>query len=467
MWLGLIGWTVVLGEPHLRQVSGSWGYTETGTELLVRAGAGGGLSLYSHHPELQMGPLTFAAGLLILAFPPALRSTALWVAMTGAGVVVVAAVARMGQAARGSEPLSRWTVAVGGAAVLAAWSVLAIPGGHLDDVLALGFAVGAWAAYRQDRWDLAAVLLAGAVDSKPWAVAFLPLLVGGHRPAGRRVLTLGVFTAAVTVVWAPFLLGDRDVSALGSLRIPNAADSALRVLGFGGSMTPTWDRPVEFAGGIAVGLVALARGRASGVLLGALAVRLLLDPGTHTYYTAGLLLAALAFDVAGTSWTMPWTSLTGFVLLFVPHLVLAEPGLAVARGWLRAGCTVGLIVLVTLAPTALLRRRNSPVLRRRHADPAGAATVVSGLGGVRSHRGELGCSKPCTDRPARSPSGEARAAAGQPGAGAGQRRAGAGEPGSAAAGVPAEVVAAVGSTSRSRSSVSCWPRGSCGGAAAG
>lgn len=376
VWVALAGWALLLAAVHLPQLSGAWGYTQTGTELLVRGGPGGGLSLYSRHPELQMGPLTFAAGAVVLAFPAALRSAVLWAVMTAVGMVLVAAVARLGRTWRAPARLGRRTVAVGGAAVLAAWSVLAIPGGHLDDVLALGFTVAATAARRQGRWELAALLLAAAVDSKPWAIAFVPLLVDIHRPVRGQVRTAVVFSAAVAAVWAPFLLADRNLSALSGLRIPNAADSALRVLGYGGPLTPAWDRPAEFAGGIAVGLVAVVRGRPGGVLLAGLGVRLLLDPGTHTYYTAGLLLAAFVFDLISTTWTVPWATLIGFLLLFVPHLVLAQPGLADVRGWLRAAATVGSILLVTAAPASTLRAR---ALERptgpRESHPRSAAEV--------------------------------------------------------------------------------------------
>lgn len=357
VWVGLSGCALLLAAVHLHQLTGAWGYTQTGTELLVHGGPGGGLALYSRHPELQMGPLTFAAGVVVLALPPALRSPVLWAAMTAAGVGLVAAVTGVARVGRGTIPVSRGTVAVGGAAVLAAWSVLAVPGGHLDDVLALGFAVAAVAARRQDRWDLAALLLGAAVDSKPWAVAFLPLLLDLHRPGRQQLRTIAVFTATVAVVWAPFLIADHDLSALSGLRIPDAADSALRVLGYAGPLTPRWDRPAQFAGGIAVGLVAVARGRPGGVLLAGLGVRLLLDPGTHTYYTAGLLLAALVFDLTTTTRAVPWATVVGFLLLFAPHLLLAAPGMAGLRGWLRATATLGAVLAVIAAPTAVLSGR--------------------------------------------------------------------------------------------------------------
>lgn len=341
---------------HRHQLVAGWGYTQTGTELLAAGGPAGGLHLYSAHPELQIGPLTFVAALPLLLLPAAARAPVLWGVLVVTGVAVVGVVTgwrpdrRVDLRVAGGAMAASGAVVAGGAVVAAAWSVLAVPGGHLDDVAALALSVAAVAARRRHHLVSTALLLAGAVDAKPWALAFAALLVDRDRPLGDHLRALAVFAAGVAVVWAPFLLADRDPASLTRLTIPDAADSALRVLGYHGPSTPPWDRPVQIAGGIAVGLLAVARRRPGAVLLAGLAVRLLLDPGTHTYYTAGLLLAALVFDVTTSAWRVPWTTFAGAVLLLLPHLVAAGPGLASARGAARAVATLAAVALAVAGP---------------------------------------------------------------------------------------------------------------------
>lgn len=351
-WAGLAAWSVLLGAGHRRQLTRAWGYTQIGTRALAAGGPAGGLHLYSQRPELQIGPLTFLAGLPLLLTGDRARSPVLWAVLVAAGVVLVAVAVAAGAAARGAE-LRRSTVVVGGVLVLWAWSVLAIPGGHLDDALALGFGLFAARARSDHRLVLTALAVAAAADAKPWALGFAALVVDPGAACARQLRAGLVLVAGVVAVWLPFLLGDTDRSALFRFTIPDAADSALRALGWTGARTPGWDRPIEVAGGLVVGLAAVLRGRPGAVLLAVVAVRLLIDPGTHTYYTAGLVLAAFVFDLMCTRRVVPRATVIGFVGLFVPHLLLGEAGAAEVRGLLRV-LTCVVLLLLTAAPRRVL-----------------------------------------------------------------------------------------------------------------
>jgi len=73
--------------------------------------------------------------------------------------------------------------------------------------------------------------------------------------------------------------------------------------------TPSWDRAGQLLVGGAVALVAVRRGRWAAVPLAVVVARLLLDPATYPYYTAGLLLACAAVDLLTPRRQLPlWTA---------------------------------------------------------------------------------------------------------------------------------------------------------------
>ena len=58
----LTAWTVLWFAVVEPNGGFSWHYLRTGGELIYQGAAGdgtGGLNLYAHHPELQMGPVSF------------------------------------------------------------------------------------------------------------------------------------------------------------------------------------------------------------------------------------------------------------------------------------------------------------------------------------------------------------------------------------------------------------------------
>jgi hypothetical protein len=193
------------------------------------------------------------------------------------------------------------------------------------------------------------------VGSKPWAVFFLPMLWALPR---NRVRSVGLAVGVSAAAWLPFVLADRHTLDAGAFTIYNWPDSTLQVLGVHSQMTPEWVRPAQLVACLAVGVVAVWRGRWYAVPLAAIATRMLLDGGTWSYYAAGLLLGALLVDAIASTRTVPWTTICVFAAIRgLPFLVQG----ASTRGPLRTA------VLLLCVGGALVGagRYELPVLVRR------------------------------------------------------------------------------------------------------
>lgn len=221
---------------------------------------------------------------------------------------------------------------------------LAVGATHLDDELALLLSLLALRAAVSGRAVLAGALLGLAIDAKPWAAGFaaLLLLLG----TGRRV-AFAMLGAAVTVTaaWLPFFLADPATIEAAHYTIANSPLSGLRALGFTDPRTPSWDRPAQAMCGLVLGAIAHIRHRWPVMLLVAVTARLALDPGTHLYYQAGLVLAAAVWDIVGTRSRLPWWTMAGCLVLFVGRgLPLPAP----VFGWLTV-----MFFIASCAPVVL------------------------------------------------------------------------------------------------------------------
>ena len=113
--------------------------------------------------------------------------------------------------------------------------------------------------------------------------------------------------------------------------------------------TPAWDRPLQLLMGVALGTLAVRRGRWLVVPAVVLSVRMLLDPGAYSYYTSGLLLATVVLDVGWRRTRLPWVSMgVALGLYAVRNLGPLTPTDEVL-GWLRAATTLGVLV-ISLGP---------------------------------------------------------------------------------------------------------------------
>ncbi|XAS77133.1 hypothetical protein V3G39_03580 [Dermatophilaceae bacterium Sec6.4] len=350
MWLVLGVWVLVWSM--LQGIGGlySWHYFVTGGRSLLQPGTpGGGLHVYATHPDLQMGPLTLLVAAVVMGISGPLNAYAAALLMTALGALNLKFLLDLRATLRG-EPVSARITLYAGALLIPAWSVLSVHYGHLDDVLALTLTTAAMVAVAQRRPWLTVVLLAAATGAKPWALPFAALLL--LYPVG-RVRLLAAYAGLCALPWLPFLLADHRTTSISSFTIVNAPDSALRALGVTAAQTPGWDRMAQLILAVVLALWCLRIDRAFAIPAVALAVRMLLDPGTYPYYTSGLILACLYVDLADRRRHVPWitTAVVAWFLIDLLPTSLLPPG---ASGGLRAVFLLSLLVTLTV-PASRLR----------------------------------------------------------------------------------------------------------------
>jgi hypothetical protein len=322
---------------------GSWHYFAQGSRLLFGDDQGQGLHVYAAHPELQIGPIAFlvATPLRLLGATPG-RIVAL-VAMSVTGPLVLSALWRLVPAS--ARRPSRLLIA--GLLFLPVWAELVTHAGHLDDVLALAFAVAALHAVRSDHPVVAGLLVAASADAKPWAMAFAPLLLAVARRD--RWSAAAACAAGLGAAWLPFLLYDGRTLTAAAFTIPTATSSGLRTLGFTYAHTPSWDRPAQLILGCLLGVVAVMRGRWPAVIVLGTAARILLDPEVYSYYTAGILLGALAYDLVLSDRRWPWLTTGGLLSLHVARLAAHVVPISLhVLGLLRVGYVLVVVAVVLL-----------------------------------------------------------------------------------------------------------------------
>ena len=156
-----------------------------------------------------------------------------------------------------------------------------------------------------------------AIASKPWAVAFVPLLLALPRDRARAAAAT-IATAAAA--WLPFVLGDAGTTAALHPQVALVPGSGLHALGVRGAVVPVWGRTVQLLLASAVALAVAVSRRWAGVLLVAVAVRLALDPQDNAYYIGSAAMAAVVFDLLGTRWLVPWTTVLTVLLLWQPFV---------------------------------------------------------------------------------------------------------------------------------------------------
>ena len=392
VWGALAVWTA--GWAWLRWTpSGiSWHFFPQGAHLLFGGSgtAADGLHLYARHPELQIGPLTFAVVEPLTWLPAAAALATAQVLMTAAGLLalwLVAPLAARDQDSRrdsGSDstrtrgPGFRFRfrsgsgevrVLLAGLVVLPFWTVLSVRWTHPDDVLAILLAAAAVRAIHARRGSLAGLALAGAIAAKPWAVGFTPMLLA--LPASALAGAIAAASIAVAAAWLPFLLADSGT--ISALRPPVliADTSVLRLVGITGQTVPGWTRTAQFLLAPAAALLAVVRGRWAAVPLVAIAVRLALDPQDIGYYTAGALIAAALADLACSDLLLPWATIVTAVLWWHPFVVDFATRFTTAHGislwWFQHPSVVASAHLAWSAAAVALLFVPETVLR--HAEP--------------------------------------------------------------------------------------------------
>lgn len=306
------------------------------------ASSGGGLAVYAVHPRYQFGPFSIVVAEAIhllalghdqgLAVVPmgVLAPVLLWLVLDARRLVV-------GRPAR-LRPAPT-LILTGGFALV--WSLLSVSAMHLDDALAVTLAAAALWGVARGSAMVVGVGLGLAAASKPWALAFFPLVLA--LPAPRRVRATSVAVGIVAALWLPFVVGARGtVAALGRFTIVNQPNSGLRALHVLARRTPRWDRGAQLLLGGGVAAWCARTGRWPAALMGAAALRLAIDPGTNRYYATGIVALVAAWEVITARWPVPWASIATAVALIAPTRL---PMSSMARADLRLGTCLALVAL--------------------------------------------------------------------------------------------------------------------------
>ena len=355
-WIALAAIAIGLQLLLYRDSGYSWHYfTEAASLLIGQHPAGdtlpGGLHLYANYPQLQFGPVSVLIVIVLLPFSDGGWFLITWF-MTLSGLVVLYLLERTVRVLRPNLDLNSWraatTVLVGGTSFLISWELLAVHYSHLDDVLALLFLAAATAAAHRAP-ILTGLCIGLATDAKPWALACAALLlVFPLRELWRPVAVAGL---VICVAWLPFVLGDpHTLHAAASFTISNSPASGLRALGVNSPDTPSWDRAAQIGIGCLLGAIAVFRRRFAAVLALGIAARIALDPSVYGYYTVGLALGLLLWDLVGRRTVAPWLS-----SLCLAGLTLAP--VALHNNHLLGELRLGTVVVVSVAMLAWPRAR--------------------------------------------------------------------------------------------------------------
>jgi hypothetical protein len=351
VWVALALWGLAWALVLARHGGVSWHYFHQGGLALIDLDdPTGSVHVYATHPDLQFGPAAMLAATVLSMLGPSWGMLTAQVLGAGAGLAVLALLADTAAHLRplGTARQRTLMLAGAGAAFLPVWMNLAVRFVHIDDVLALLFVTTATALAVRRHPVAAGVLVGLSVAAKPWALPFAVLLVALPTQRARASIA-AAGTAALC--WLPFVLADPASLVAARFHIPTSPASSLHTLGLATPTTPAWDRPVQLALGTAVALVAVRRRRWAAVVLLVLGVRVLLDPGAYSYYSAGVVLGALCWDLLGSPARLPWwtwgATVSTFLVRWTP---LAPLGLA----WVRTGFVALCVALLVMPPA---RRR--------------------------------------------------------------------------------------------------------------
>ncbi len=342
-------WALACFARFARRGGIAWHFFTSGSALLFGGGRQGGLHLYANYPQLQIGPVAFVVAQGLRQCGPnqgVLVTEAVLMAM---GLCLLRELMRIALMVR--PGLAQWpaefrvTCLVGGAVFLVSWAELAATFAHLDDAFALMLAVLAVRSAVAGRPVFTGLCVGLATGFKPWALVFLPIVfIMPARAWGRAAVgALGVIAA----VWFPFAIADRHTVVAMHYAIRNVPGSALRALGVRVPRTPSWDRPAQLLVGWALGAAAVLRGRWPAVILLGVGARIALDPADWGYYTAGLSVGALLWDMVGKSRPIPLWTVTSFAALTAAHAVTKD---SAVLGLLRLSLVIAFSAAILLSP---------------------------------------------------------------------------------------------------------------------
>jgi hypothetical protein len=341
---------------------GDWDlFVRPSVDVLIGRTGADPWSLYAEAPAVQIGPLA-----LLVSAPLCLlggwsdEAATLMVAASWVGIVALLERLAGSLAPDRTDRHARTAFMVGAVGAVL-WHEMSHYR-HLEDVLVLGATVVATLLVARRHPVGVGLALGVAAAAKPWGAGALPLVLALPR-ARDRAIAAAVAIAIAASSWTPFVVLDRrTVGALASFRLDVTGGSTLTLLGVDArTEMPLWVRPAQLLLALALGCLAVQRGRWLAVPLVLVSCRLLLEPASWPYYYAGLVAAAAVWDIAGSRRALPlWTSAVVFTQYDVRWLLNWSWATAV----LNLACFVAMVTLVCW-PTAV---KAPPRLR---AEPAG------------------------------------------------------------------------------------------------
>lgn len=341
---------------HVQSSGYTWHYVVTGTRELFSVR---GLHLYADHPEIQMGPLTFVASApLVLLGRSVIAHMLIMATLAAVGLLCLQQCERLAETTPtfDRQRIFLWAGVLFGPA----WVEMAVHWEHPDDALALLCILLALRLASTDNYIAAALTLGLAVDFKPWAAALISIaLIPGWRQAP---MFLGTFALTVAVVWLPFLLSDPHTMRMTTFVISNEPSSVLRTFRVSDAKTPSWCRQAQLVGGAVLTAILVKRQRWAGIITAAVSIRMLLDPANKNYYTGGLLLGTVLFDIALASALIPWSTICGFIMVYVPSYTFA--GHPHVQGLCTAIGLIAVLIYVSFCPVKVGHHAPSQRLAR-------------------------------------------------------------------------------------------------------
>src|SRR4051812_37907451 len=288
-----------------------------------------GLRVYELHRDVQTGPVAlFLAWVLSHSPRNGFVLAAIITAALGIGCVRLLELT--------TRPLEQRTsfellLLVGGCLTMYTWAKLG-GYGHLDDAITLAAAVVALYDVRAGRPLLAAIAVGVGIASKPWGVIFFPFtLIGAARGRHRLDWRPPVLAALVAAAaWLPFIV--RAPNSLKGLRptVNVAADSVMALFGVTTETMPDWLRVAQLIACIGVATALAIRHRPESIIAAAVAVRIATDPATWSYYTPGLVIGVLVWDLLDRR-RLPWATIAVVIGLAPTWLVPSDTARAVMR----------------------------------------------------------------------------------------------------------------------------------------
>jgi hypothetical protein len=323
-----------------------------GLPTMGLVGSQGHLGIYAADPSTQIGPFALVVTSPVAWLGRSQGRIVMSVLMALALVLLMWLSERAGRVltTRSESDLQLVTL-LAGVCAIPMWHEVVLFA-HVDDVLVMVCAAWAIDSVARGRVIGLGLALGLAVDAKPWALAFVPLLLA--LPSRDRIRATLTCLTVVFVAWLPFLVPHGALGALVGFHIPVAAQSPLTLLGIApGAPMPSWARPAQLCFGLLMATVAVRRGRPAAVPLVVIAVRVALDAGAYNYYFTGLVIGCAVLEVAGTNRRLPvLTGLVTFAAFDVRWLLNSNVELA----WLNGSAL--LLVLVGLAVRPPTPRRS-------------------------------------------------------------------------------------------------------------